>query len=162
MEIVGKTIEAVERKFERAAGRKGVRFASRGNRVWLVRGDGSQGWQRYESEERYIDLARHFQGGDVRKAQVKAEVNSGEAQAGMLWASADGRMTVRMNGEAILERATAIGHQFAEHQIPISLTKGLNLLEIDLERGAEGFGFTALLCEGSGDTLRGIEYRAVD
>ena len=161
IEIVGKSIEAVERKFERAAGRKGIRFASRGNRVWLVRSEGGQAWQFYESEERYIDLDRHFHGGDVRKAQARVEVRSDGDQAGMLWASADGRMTVRLNGEAILERATTDGHQFAEHQIPIVLTKGLNLLEIDLERGPEGFGFTALLCDALGDTLRGIEYRVV-
>lgn len=159
IEIVGHPVEKVKRKFKRAAGRKGVGFATRGNRTWLVK-DGTNGnWNIFESEERYIDLAKHFGENQTNSACASKEVYSKYAQKGKLWASADGKMTVELNGEKVLTKETEVGHRFAEYQIDIEIKEGLNRLSVYLERSEKGFGFTTLLCNDLGDGLFDIEYR---
>ena len=158
IDIVGNTIEDAKRKFKRAVGRRGVGFAARGNRAWLVKGYADPEAQVFESEERYIDLARHFGNREVRSAVARVNVYSEHAQKGKLWASADGKMSVELNGTQVLRKETESGHIFAEHQIDIELNEGVNHLAVYLERGQSGFGFTALLCDELGDGLFHIEY----
>ena len=159
IDIVGNPIEKVKRAFKRAAGRKGIGFATRGNRRWLVKDVAAENWQVFESEERYIDLARHFGENKTTSACASVEVFSKCTQKGQLWASADGKMTVELNGENILTKETEAGHQFAEYQIDIELKEGINRLSVYLERSENGFGFTTLLCNDDGDGLFDIEYR---
>jgi hypothetical protein len=160
MAMAGEAIGDVRRIFERAAGRKGVVFAARGNRTWLVRDAADGDWQTLSSGERYIDLDAHFSGKETSKASAAAEVHSKSAQKGMLWASAAGRMTVELNGRVVLAEETVTEHRFAEHRVPVALAQGVNRIQISLERGTEGFGFTALLCDESGNSLPGLTYRA--
>ena len=157
--IIGNPIAKVKRKFERAAGRKGVGFAARGNRTWLVKDGVDEQWQIFETPERYVDLARHFGENQTNTASASVDVYSQYAQRGQLWASADGKMTVELNGEKVLTKETEGGHQFAEYQIDIELREGINKLSVSLERSTKGFGFTALLCNELGDGLFDIEYR---
>ena len=159
IEIVGNPIEKVKRKFKRAAGRKGIGFATRGNRNWLVKDIAGEGSHIFESKERYIDLARHFGDNETKSAYASVDVYSKYAQDGKLWASADGTMTVELNGEKVLTKKTEDGHQFAEYQIDIKLKEGINRLSVYLERSEKGFGFTSLLCDDFGDGLFDIEYR---
>jgi hypothetical protein len=158
IDVVGNTIENAKRKFKRAVGRRGVGFAARGNRTWLVKGDADPEARVFESEERYIDLARHFGDREVRSAVARVNVYSEHAQKGKLWASADGKMRVELNGEQVLRKETESGHIFAEYQIDIELNEGVNHLAVYLERSQAGFGFTALLCDDLGDGLFHIEY----
>ncbi|MFC1715554.1 DUF362 domain-containing protein [Candidatus Poribacteria bacterium] len=158
MDIVGNSIEEVRRKFKRAAGRKGVGFAARGNRTWLVKADTDGEPRIFESEERYIDLARHFGDHEIHSATAWVDVCSEHAQSGKLWASADGKMQIELNGVQVLEKETEDGHQFAEYRIDIELKEGINRLTVHLERSQMGFGFTALLCEELGDGLFDILY----
>lgn len=159
IEIVGNPIEKVKQKFKRAAGRKGVGFATRGNRTWLVKDGTDENWQTFKSDERYIDLARSFGENQTNSACASVDVYSIYSQKGQLWASADGKMTVELNGEKVLTKETEDGHQFAECQIDIELKKGINRLSVYLERSEKGFGFTALLCDDLGDGLFDIEYQ---
>jgi hypothetical protein len=130
--------------------------------------EGTNGkWNIFESEERYIDLAKHFGENQTNSAPTSsgcstcasANVYSKYAQKGKLWASADGKMTVELNGERVLTKETETEHQFAEYQIDIELKEGVNRLSVYLERSEKGFGFTALLCDDLGDGLFDIEYR---
>ncbi len=159
IEIVGNPIEKVKRKFKRAAGRKGIGFATRGNRIWLVKDVADENGQIFESEERYIDLAKHFGENETKSACAWVDIYSKYAQRGELWASADGKMTVKLNGEKVLTKETEDGHQFAEYQIDIKLKEGINRLSVYLKRCEKGFGFTALLCNDEGDGLFDIEYQ---
>ena len=159
IDIAGNPIEAVKRKFKRAAGRKGVGFATRGNRTWLVKSDADTEPQVFESEERYIDLARHFGAPDIHSATAGVDVYSAYAQKGKLWASADGKMQIELNGTQVLKKETDKGHQFAEYKIDIELKKGTNRLSVYLERSQMGFGFTAVLCNELGDGLIDISYK---
>ena len=159
IEIAGNPIEKVKRKFKRAAGRKRVGFATRGNRTWLVKDGTDENWQIFKSDERYIDLARSFGENQTNSACASVKVYSKYAQKGKLWASADGKMTVELNGEKVLTKETGDGHQFAECQIDIQLKEGENRLSVYLERNEKGFGFTALLCDDLGDGLFDIEYQ---
>ena len=156
--IAGNTIENVRRKFKRAAGRKGIGFSARGNRTWLVKGEADAEPQIYESVERYIDLARHFDEREVNSATAWVDVTSAYAQKGMIWASADGKMQVELNGAQILSKVTEDGHKFAEYQVEIELKEGLNRLSVHLEKSQSGFGFTAVLCNDLGDGLFDISY----
>ena len=161
IEIAGHPISAVKRAFKRASGRKGVGFAARGNRRWQVRGETETEERVFESEERYIDLNRHFGPDAPPAAHIRADVRSKHAQKGMLWASADGRMRVELNGEEVLRKETASGHEFAEHQVEITLQEGINPLRVYVEPSEEGFGFTALLCDPNGDGLFDVVYEGV-
>lgn len=156
--IVGNPIDTVKRKFNRAFGRKGVGFATMGNRNWLVKGENEQDWQVFKSEERYVDLNRVFNNADVNSANAIVEVHSEHTQKGKLWASADGKMTIELNGQKVLMKETENGHRFAEYKIDIELKEGKNLLSVDLKRCDKGFGFTALLCNDEGDGLYNIKY----
>ena len=158
MNIAGNSIESVRRTFKRAAGRKGIAFGSRGNRIWLVRGNTDTDARVLESEERYIDLTRQFGANEVQSAVAEVDVRSAYTQKGKLWASADGKMRIELNGTQILRKETEGGHQLAERQIDIELKEGVNRLSVYLERGQNGFGFTALLCNDLGDGLRDITY----
>jgi len=157
--IVGRQIKDVRRKFKRAAGRKGVGFASRGNRKWLVKGEKDDNWKLFQSDERYIDLDKHFGEKNTQSAWASVKVYSKYSQKGKLWASSDGKMSVEINGEKVLNKETEDGHRFAEYQNDIELKKGLNDLSVYLQRSEKGFGFTTLLCNDEGDTLFDIEYR---
>ena len=160
IEIAGRPIEEVKRVFKRAAGRKGIAFAGRGNRRWLVRDAAGGGGQVFKSGERYIDLATHFGQNGTTAAVAEVAVDSGCAQKGRLWASAHGRMRVDLNGKTVLQKETENGHRFAERQVEIQLETGANRLSVYVERGESGFGFTALLCNHLGDGLFDITYRA--
>jgi uncharacterized protein (DUF362 family) len=159
IEIVGNSIEQVKRKFKRAAGRKGVGFATRGNRTWLVKDGAYDKWQIFESQERYVDLAKHFGENQTNSAIASVNVYSKYAQKGKLWASSDGKMTVELNDKKVLTKENGDGHQFAEYQIDIELKEGVNRLSVYLERSEKGFGFTTLLCNELGDGLFDVEYR---
>jgi uncharacterized protein (DUF362 family) len=159
IEIVGNPIESVKRKFTRAAGRKGIGFATMGNRIWLIKKVTDENWQTLKSEERYIDLARFFGENEADSANASVEVYSKYAQKGKLWASADGKMTIELNGKKVLTKETEDGHRFAEYQIDIDLKEGINPLSVYLKKCEKGFGFTALLCSDEGDGLYNIEYR---
>jgi len=156
--IVGNSIEKVKRRFKRGFGRRGISFTARGNRTWLVKDAAGGDWQVFTSEERYIDLARVF-GDGTKSTQASVYAFSKYSQIGKLWASADGKMTVELNGEEVLKKETEDGHQLAECQTDIQLKAGMNHLSVYLERSDRGFGFTALLCDGEGDGLFDIEYR---
>ena len=156
--IAGNSIESVRRKFKRAVGRRGVGFAARGNRTWLVKGNTDADARIFESEERYIDLGRHFGAREVQSAMAWTDVHSAYTQKGKLWASADGKMRIELNGAQALRKETEGGHQFAEYKIGIELKEGMNRLSVYLERGQNGFGFTALLCDDLGDGLFDIAY----
>jgi hypothetical protein len=158
IEIIGNSIESVRRNFKRAFGRRGVGFATRGNRTWLVRNGSDTEARIFESQERYIDLARHFDGQDASSATAYVNVYSTQAQKGKLWASADGKMRIELNGTQVLSKDTDTGHRFAEFRIDIELKKGDNPLTVYLEKSPNGFGFTALLCNELGDGLFDIEY----
>ncbi|MBM3211511.1 DUF362 domain-containing protein [Candidatus Poribacteria bacterium] len=158
IEIIGNSIESVLRKFKRAFGRMGVGFATRGNRTWLVKNCSNAEGKIFESQERYIDLARHFNGEDVNSATAYVNVYSAIPQKGKLWASADGKMKVELNETQVLSKETETSHRFAEFQIDIELKKGNNPLTVYLEKSPNGFGFTALLCNELGDGLFDIEY----
>ena len=67
-------------------------------------------------------------------------------------------MRVELNGTQILEKRTENEHQFAEFQTDIELVEGVNHLAVYVEKNQSGFGFTALLCNDFGDTLRDITY----
>jgi len=159
IEIVGNPIENVRRKFNRAYGRRGVGFATMGNRTWLVKREDDENRYIFKSEERYIDLARFFGKTEVESATASVEVFSKYAQKGKLWASADGKMIIELNGERVLTKETENGHRFAEYKIDIALKEGSNLLSVHLKKCEKGFGFTALLCNDEGDGLYNIEYR---
>jgi len=148
----------VMRKFKLAAGRKGVAFAARGNRSWMVR-NGTEEWLRLDSEERYIDLARFFGEYAAETACAAVEVRSGKMQCGSLWASAAGKMRVLLNGQTVVEKEQGSGHEFAEFKVDVELAEGINRLEVQVEPCEEGMGFTALLCDADGYGLRDIEYR---
>jgi hypothetical protein len=158
MEIIGNPIEKVKRKFKRGYGRRGISFAARGNRIWRVKGDMDESWRTFESQERYIDLARYFSNG-IQSAVASVYVFSKRAQKGKLWAAADGKMTVELNGKNILIKNTEDGHRFAECKADVEIKEGLNTLSIQLNRSDKGFGFTAILCNDEGDGLYDIEYR---
>lgn len=158
IEVIGNPIERVKRRFRRGGGRKGVSFAAAGNRTWLVQ-DATNGHpQIFESEERYIDLAKAFANG-TESACASVYVFSKYPQSGKLWASSDEKMTIDLNGERILTKENRDGHIFAEYQIDINLKEGINPLSVHLTRGDKGFGFTVLLCDDEGDGLYDIEYR---
>jgi len=167
---IGKPIAAVSRRFRSAAGRKGIAFAARGSWTWRVQ-DGNGGpWQVCHSQERYIDLTRHFETPSLERACAEVDVLSDETQPGQLWASADGRLRIELNGQVVVDQQTDTEHQFAEHRVPIELGRGSNLLRVTVERSPGGpavtgnapLGFTALLCEEDGHRLPGIEYRVDD
>jgi len=159
MEIAGSPIEKVKRKFRPAAGRKGIPFATRGNRTWLVRDMADRDWQVFESEERYIDLVRCFGERLVESACAAVDVYARRAQRGQVWASADGKMRVELNGRRVVEKRIGSGHRFAEYKADVELAEGTNRLCVYLERSEKGLGFTALLCDDSGTGLFDIEYR---
>ena len=94
----------------------------------------------------------------TQSARAAAEVYSKSPQKGRLWASANGNMTVSLNGQKVLDRASYEEHRLAECQVDIELSKGANLLAVYLERAREEFGFTCLLCDQQGNGLTGIEY----
>jgi len=157
IEVAGTPIEQVHRKFARASGRIGVAFVSRGNRDWLVR-PGSDGiWSAHESEERRVDLDMCFENGEA-SGWAAVQVRSTRDQAGQLWGSSDGPMRVWLNGEPVLDMAPAAGYRLGEHKVDIALRRGLNALLLRVERGKDGFGFTALLCDEEGNGLYDIEY----
>ena len=160
MQIVGRSIRSVRRKFRRASGRKSIGFAARGNRVWLVRGAEESTWRVFESEERYIDLSKAFAGNGAMEARAQTTVHSARVQQGQLWASAEGRMSVYLNDRKVLEEEAATEHRFAEHRADITLEAGPNLLVVEVEGRADVFGFTALLCNEEGDGMDGIVYVA--
>ena len=159
IEIVGKPLDQVSRRFKPAAGRKGVAFAARGNRTWRVKRGEEEEEQIFESEERYIDLMRFFGKQEVMSARAAVEVHAKQAQKGWLWAAADGKMTVELNGRIVVEKRSESGHKFAEFKVGIELAEGANHLEVRLERSRKRMGFTALLCDEDGYGLRQIEYR---
>ena len=168
--IAGNPIDAVGRRYKSAAGRKGIAFAARGTWSWRVR-DGDEGeWQICHSPERYIDLTRHFGAPSLERACAEVQVLSQEAQSGQLWASADGRLRLELNEQVIVDQQRDTEHRFAEHQIPVQLRRGSNLLRVLVQRSPDGsadpgsapLGFTALLCEENGHRLPGIEYRVDD
>ena len=160
IEVVGAPVEQVWRKFKTASGRKGVPFTARGNRRWLVR-EGDEGeWTVYESEERYIDLTHFLGERPVESAQAAVEVHAKRGMRGWLWASADGTMRVELNGRTVAEKTAESGHQLGEFKVEVELEEGDNRLTVEVERGAVGMGFTAILCDGEGYGLRGVEYRA--
>ena len=158
MHILGDSIQIVTRKFKRAAGRKGIAFAARGNRNWLVKGDADTDFGVLESQERYIDLAGHFGDGKNQSAVACVDVRSAQAQKGKLWASAHGKMRIELNGTQIFEKKTEDEHQFAQYKTDIELGEGVNHLAVYVEKSQSGFGFTALLCDDSGNGLRDITY----
>ena len=160
IEVVGQPIEGVRREFKRASGRKGIGFAARGNRAWLVQDTAGGDQAVFRSEERYIDLAQHFGERGTKSACASVEVRSKQARRGKLWASADGKMRVELNGDEVLKKETEEGHRFAEYQIDIDLEEGINRLAVSLEQCEKGFGFTALLCDDEGNGLSDIEYCA--
>ncbi|MBD3183778.1 DUF362 domain-containing protein [Candidatus Poribacteria bacterium] len=156
--VVGKTIKEVRRKFQRAVGRKGIGFCTRGNRIWMVKGGKDTEPRMFESEERYIDLTIHFCHDDTTSATAWVDINSARKQAGKLWASADGVMYIELNGQKVVEKNTSTGHIFAEYMVDIELKQGVNQLVVYTEKGEKGFGFTALICDESGDGLFDIDY----
>ncbi len=165
MRCAGRPIASVRRKFTRAAGRKAVAFAARGNRIWLIKGAEDSEWRLYRSEERYVDLGAALAGNGTRstnKAAARASVLSDRRQQGQLWASADGRLTVYLNGTPVVNEKAPGGHRFAEHRADITLEAGSNSLTVEVEGCAHGFGFTALLCNELGDGLDGISYNVED
>ena len=115
----------------------------------------------YESQERYIDLDRCFPGRRPARATATATAVSEMEQRAMLWASADGRMEIKLNGRKVLDRPSLAPHCIGELRVPVSLRAGENELEVTVEPG-EGFGFTALLCDEHGESLPGVEYRIAD
>ena len=160
IEVVGAPVEQVWRKFKTASGRKGVPFTARGNRRWLVREGEEEEWTVYESEERYIDLARFFGERPAESAQAAVEVHAKRGLSGWLWASADGKMRVELNGRVVAEKTAESGHKLGEFKVEVELEEGDNRLVVEVERGAAGMGFTAILCDAEGYGLRGVEHRA--
>jgi len=161
VQIIGSPMEKVKRRFKRGFGRRGISFTARGNRTWMVKDAAVEDWRIFTSEERYIDLARVF-GNGTKSARASAHVFSEYPQNGKLWASADGRMTVELNGARVLKKDTEDGHRLGECKTDIQLKEGMNHLSIYLERSDKGFGFTALLCDGEGEGLFDIEYRITE
>ena len=158
MQIVGRSVESVRRTYERASGRKSIGFAARGNRRWLVRDAQESTWRVLQSEERYIDLSKAFAATSIKRARAQTTVLSARSQRGQLWASAEGRMTVYLNNRPVVKKEAATGHRFAEYRTDVTLQAGANLLEVEAEGHADGFGFTALLCTDQGDRMDDITY----
>ena len=158
IEIAGNSIENVQRKFKRAVGRRGVGFATRGNRKWLIKNASDSEGKIFESDERYIDLSKHFKDQDINSAIASVIVYSAQNQKVKLWSSADGEMRIELNGIQVLTKDTETGHRFAEFQVDIELREGYNPLEVYLKKSQIGFGFTALLCNEIGDGLFDVEY----
>ena len=160
--IVGKPIQYVSRQFKRAAGRKGIGLATRGNRRWFIQADGRVEPTILESGERYIDLAKHFGTERVSSCVASVSVHSAYARKAELWAGADGKMRVELNDTEILRKETETGHQLAECQTDIELRVGSNSLSVWIERSVHGFGFTTLICDQFGAGLLEVEYALDD
>ncbi|MEW6751231.1 MAG: DUF362 domain-containing protein [Candidatus Latescibacterota bacterium] len=155
--VLGGPVERVRRQFHTAAGRRGVPFTARGNRTWLVRSGQTQ-WRLLESEERYVDLDRFFAEGRPEVAWAAADVVASGPQRAWLWASADGRLQVELNGCVVLASSALGVHVLGEHRVEIDLLAGRNALRVRVEGGPCGLGFTALVCDEQGFTPAGIRY----
>ncbi len=160
IELVGTPLPVVRRKFATAAGRKGIRFTARGNRSWLVATAARGPWQRLDSEERYIDLARFFAPASPAMAWAAVEVRAAQDVAAILWASADGAFQVALDGQVVAARAEAGEHVLGETKVPVRLAAGRHRLEVRVRRGPAGMGFTAILCDEDGYGHPGVGYEA--
>lgn len=160
IELAGTSTERARRRFRTGSGRKGVPFTARGNRRWLVRLDDEVDWEVLESQERYIDMTRHLPGRDPGRVEAAVRVEADTALPAVLWASADGTLCVELNGVEVAARRQAAQHQLGEFKVEVQLQAGSNDLRVWVERGAQGLGFTAILCDPDGYGMRDIRYVA--
>lgn len=156
--LAGTPLRRATREFRTAAGRKGVPFTARGNRRWLTRPAGSSEWRLIESEERYIDLAHHFDGGLPDQVEAAVAVETDESRSAILWASADGTITVELTGQVVAQRERPGRHVLGEFKVEVPLRAGRNELRVKVGGDNSRMGFTAILCDGRGYGLRGIRY----
>lgn len=160
IQLVGTPSQRARRRFRIAAGRKEVPFTARGNRRWLARLGTEGEWEMLESEERYTDVDRICPGRKPDQVLAAVRVDADTDLPAVLWASADGTLSVELNGSVAAARAQAAEHCLGEFKVDVQLRAGRNDLSVRVERGEGGLGFTAILCDADGYGLRGIQYVA--
>jgi len=164
IQVVGKSIDAVQRPYYMGQGRSGVVYTGRGVRQWLVASADDETresvWTRIESPDRYVDLVYHL--GHHAPAVVWAytEVECDRPLTPQLWLGADGPAELYREGELVQRLEPADGHCLGEARIALPLPAGRTGLLLKVRRGSQGFGFSVLLCGQPGCLPLGVHYLA--
>ena len=93
---------------------------------------------------------------------ASAKVISQGAAKGYLWIGARGKVTVRLNGQQVMQEENITRYRIGQFQKPVALRSGENLVELRLEPSAGDPQVSAILCDrrNDGDSLEGIRWTA--
>jgi hypothetical protein len=151
VEIVGDEPDKLARRWGKPSNWHG-----RCNREWLVADDPAadlRTWTRITSPGDTLERAGKRWAAAVR-------IMAGGRCKGFLWIGVSGRVTVRLNGEAVMTEANTTRYRTGQFRVPVEMHSGENLLVCSMEALARPAKLSVLVTNhrDDGDTLEGIRY----
>lgn len=139
----------------------------RANREWRVSADPAGDpthWTHYTANTDTLHLDRCLAGGVASGGTCGAavRVRAGGHRKAFLWVGVQGRVTVSLNGEQVMEEQSRTSYRVGQFQQPVELRSGENLLVFRVEAFTAQADLSALLVgpRNDGDTVEGISWVA--
>lgn len=143
------------------------RWFGRCNREWRVTDQPDtpkSGWSRYAAPTDTLDFGNWSGQKPVLGATYAAAVRvraEGQRKA-FLWLGISGKVLVRLNGEAVMQRESLSRYRVGQFRCNVELHPGENLLEFQVQALSDDVRLSALLVgpRNDGDTVEGIRWMA--
>ena len=110
------------------------------------------------TDNRYIDLAKAYGTPTYCAAYAHVYVYTASAKSAQLWTGSDNGMKIWLNGAMIKTVDSGRGYVPDQDKTAISLKAGWNKLLIKVSQYGGNWGFSAKICDSSGNAVSGLSY----